>query len=138
MMSEEQTKQLPSVSEDQLVEALDAAKNVAAVNNPEDMAAAFFSLSEPRFLTLTSKMSSREISRAVRFAIMHPFGKKHITLLTQNEKDLAYLISEMIMHKMIMQLHYETKKVEEAQKRQDEAQAAEETSIVESQVVANE
>lgn len=127
-LDENQIESVTPRSEDQLVEALDAAKNVAQVNNPEDMAAAFFSLSEPRFDALSNDMTSRQLRRVFKKAILFPFGKKDVKLLSKQEEDLTYLLSEMIMHKMIMQLHYETKKVQEAQERQEAALAAQQNT----------
>jgi hypothetical protein len=115
------TEELPSVTEEKLLEAVEAMKNTTQSNNPEDMAAAFFSLSEPRFDSLTNEMTPRELRRVFKKAVLFPFNRKEIKLLSKREEDAYYLLCEIIHHKMIMILHHETLKVEEAEKKLQEA-----------------
>lgn len=79
-------------------------------NNPEDHAAAFFSMNEKVFINLLSKTSLRGLKRVIYNVATYPIGSRTVNL-QEDEKQLAYIFNEMVLNRSIMQLHLEMEKV---------------------------
>lgn len=115
-MSEEKIK----LTEDQITEALQQQAESVQKEKPEDMAAAFFSLQQPRFKFTVDQLSQRQLKRLIFQLVSHPFTPSQYQPSSQLEKDAFYLGNEMIHNRMLMQLSYEMQKAEEAQQKLNE------------------
>lgn len=89
---------------------------------PEDAAAAFFSLEQPRFKELINNMSLRELKRLIYQLVSYPLTEKQYAPQTDIERKAFYIGNEMVQNRAMMQLHLEMKKVEEAQALEDASQ----------------
>lgn len=86
-------------------------------NKAEDVAAAFFSLEYPRYVTLINQMSQKEMKRLLIHLAAGELAKENKPLVTELEKQAFYVGNEMIRNRTIMQLHYEMMRVEQAMKQ---------------------
>ncbi len=105
--------------EQQLVEELQKQAEQLKNQNPEDLAAAFFSLEQPRFKKIVDGLSQRQLKRLLFQLVSHPFTPQQYAPSNQDEKDAFYLGDQMIHNRMIMQLHYEMQRAEQAQQAMD-------------------
>ena len=80
----------------------------------EDLAASFFRLEQPRLKILLSKLTSKQLRRVIFNASSYPFVDKAYNPRTDTERQAAYLVSEMVTNKMIMQLSFEMQQAEKA------------------------
>jgi hypothetical protein len=78
-----------------------------------DIAASFFSMQAPRLDKLLNKMSAKQLRRLIFNASSYPLVDRKYNPKTQDERDAAYLIAEMVLNRSIMQLHFEMQRVEE-------------------------
>lgn len=90
--------------------------NVTEANNPEDVAAVFFSMNQKKLSMLLDKLSAKQLRRVIFNACSYPFVDKQYTPRTDEEKSAAYLVHEMVLNKTIMQLSFEMQKADEASK----------------------
>lgn len=116
---------MTSTSDDkQTIEALKdlkEGKNVGAAEqlSPADMAAAFYSLEQPRLKILVDDMSLRQIRRLFWNLVSYPFIKPENSLIDEVEKKAFYIAEQMMSNKAIMQLSLEMEKAEKAMAEQD-------------------
>lgn len=74
----------------------------AAIGAPEDLAAAFFRQNYPRVRALLSKLSKRAIERAVMCAAAYPLVPKGYKWQSEDERQLAWALEQMIACKAMM------------------------------------
>lgn len=86
----------------------------------EDVTAAFFKKQKPVLKSLLSKMSAKAVRRFVMNVAAFPLVDKGDLPQTEEEKQAAYIFSEMTLNKSLMVLTQEMKKVEQAQRQQQE------------------
>ena len=82
--------------------------------NPEDLAAAFFSLNHKRLLQGFNQMSKRQLIRVCYHIACMGLHDTKAALQDEVEKRCAYVMNEMITNRVIMQLHMEMEKAEKA------------------------
>lgn len=82
--------------------------------NPEDVAAAFFSMNDKRLINNLRQLSKRQLERVCYHVASHGLGAKPVKLNDELEKNTAYVMLEMITNRVIMQLHLEMEKAEKA------------------------
>ena len=111
-MEQEQTETLP---ETPLVTPSDAQAQTEQPN-PEDLAASFFSLEQPKLNKLLLELSQRQLRRLVFQLVSHPFTPTQYVATSEEERKAFYLGDQMIHNRMIMQLHFEMQKADEAAK----------------------
>jgi hypothetical protein len=124
-MSQEQTvetmQEIPSVTPADAAAAMEQP-------NPEDLAASFFSLEQPKLNKLLNELSQRQLRRLVFQLCSHPFTPTQYVATSEEERKAFYLGDQMIHNRMIMQLHYEMQKADEASKKTGQTSS----SVVES------
>lgn len=79
-------------------------------NNPEDIAAAFYTKHHQRLLNNLSQMSKRQLVRVAYHVATNGLTHKDFKLNDDIEKQTAYTMLEMISNRVIMQLHAEMEK----------------------------
>lgn len=84
-------------------------------HKPEDVAAAFFRMEKAKFQMLLSKMAPYQLRRAVMNAVSYPFVDEEYNPESEEEKQFAYLVHELMLNKSIMQLSFEMQQAEKAQ-----------------------
>lgn len=85
-------------------------------HRPEDVAAAFFRLNERKLDMLISKLAPYQMRELIKYVATYPLSSSSYMPTTVEEKQFAYLFSEMVFNKSIMQLSYEAEKLAEAEK----------------------
>lgn len=108
-------------------------KQLMGKESPEDIAAAYFSLNQPKLKKAIDQMSLRQIRRLFWNLASYPFVPEEQKLKSDEEKSAFYVANEMISNKTIMLLHYEMQKVEEAQRKEQELKQNEVTTNEESE-----
>ena len=88
--------------------------------SPEDHAAAFFRLQQPTFAKLLSEMAPYQLRRAILNAVTYPFNGTEYAPESEEEKQFAYLVHELMLNRTIMQLAFEMQKAEEGLQKQTE------------------
>lgn len=89
-------------------------------NTPEDVAAAFFTLEQPRLKVCIDKMSQNEMRRLLYNLVSYPLIKPGQELKSDLEKTAFYLANQMIENKQTMRLALELQKAEEAYQKQEQ------------------
>lgn len=87
---------------------------------PEDVAAVFFRMQAPKFRELLTKMAPYQLRRAILNAVVYPLIDTQYDPETEEERQFAYLVHELMLNKTIMQLAYEQQKVEEGLQKEQE------------------
>lgn len=90
------------------------------IGNPEDIAAAFFMKEKPRLKFLLKNLSAKQLRRVIMNVASFPLTDPGDLPKTKEEKDVAYIFSEMTLNKSVMILTKEMQKAEEALKKQQE------------------
>ena len=90
------------------------------IGSPEDLAAAFFKKEKPHLKMLLQKMSAKQLRRFVMNVAAFPLVDKGDLPQTEEEKQAAYIFSEMSLNKTLMILSVEMKKAEQTLKAQKE------------------
>jgi len=90
-----------------------------SIGNPEDIAAAFFKKEKPHLKLLLTKMSAKQLRRFVMNVAAFPLVDPGDLPKTPEEKQAAYIFSEMTLNKSLMILAAEMKKAEEAIKQKE-------------------
>lgn len=121
-MEQNNTPQTP----EEVEQALNKAKDQINRHNPEDVAAAFFKMEQPKFKKLIESLSHRQLKRLVFQLVSGPLVQQQYVATSEEEKRAYYLGDQMIYNRMIMQLSMEMQKAEEAV--QKEKQNLEETN----------
>lgn len=85
---------------------------------PEDLAATFFAMQAPKLDNLLNNMSAKQMRRVLFNAVSYPLVDRKYHPRTQEEKDVAYLVGEMVLNRTIMQLSFEMAKADEDMKKQ--------------------
>ena len=112
-MEQEQTETLP---ETPLVTPADAQAQMEQPN-PEDLAASFFSLEQPKLNKLLLELSVRQLRRLVFQLVSHPFTPTQYVATSEEERKAFYLGDQMIHNRMIMILNFEMQKAAEAEQK---------------------
>jgi hypothetical protein len=81
---------------------------------PADMAAIFFKMHQPRLNMIINQLSAKQLRRVIFNATSYPFVSREYAPRDENEKAAAFLMSEMMLNKAIMQLQFEMEKAEKA------------------------
>lgn len=89
------------------------------VHQPEDIAAAFFKLNQAKLERQLSNLSSKQLRRVIFNACSYPFVDKEYKPRTEEEKQVAYVIHELMLNKTIMTLSFEMQEAEKALKKQE-------------------
>lgn len=95
--------------------------------DPADVTAAFFKKQKPVLKRLLSQMSAKQMRRFVMNVAAFPLVDKGDLPQTQQEKDAAYIFSEMSLNKSLMIMTEEFKRTEAAMNKQKEQPATEGT-----------
>lgn len=119
----EEVKSIPLESDIQSLEVngeqLQGSITETQGKQPEDMAAVFFRMQAPRFKALLERMAPYQIRSAILNAVVYPLIDTGYNPESQEEREFAYLIHELMLNKVVMQLAFETQKAEEAIKKLD-------------------
>lgn len=90
------------------------------LGNPEDLAAAFFMKEKPRLKFLLKNLSAKQLRRVIMYVASHPLTDPGDMPRTKDEKDAAYIFSEMSLNKSVLVLSAEMQKAEQALKKQEQ------------------
>lgn len=119
----EETQQLElaleNTEESLLKEGLEGKVSVDEKHAPEDIAAAFFKLNKAKLERLIANLSAKQMRRVIMNACSYPFVDKEYLPRTQEEKQTAYTVSEMMLNKTIMTLSFEMQQAEKAMAQQE-------------------
>lgn len=95
-----------------------------SLGSPADLAGAFFRKEKPVLKALLANLSAKQLRRVFMNAAAFPFTDAGDVPRTEVEKKAAYIFSEMTMNKCLMILTRELEKVQEAETKAQQAQAA--------------
>lgn len=97
------------VEEIEKLQTEDSTTTVAVqdTHKPEDVAAAFFKLNSNKLELLLDKLSAKQLRRVIFNACAYPFVDVKYNPRTDEERQTAYVVHEMMLNKTIMQLSYE-------------------------------
>lgn len=122
----EQVEAIP-VADESLVKEGDQRVIVQDQHKPEDIAAAFFKLNKAKLERQLSQLSAKQLRRVIFNSCSYPFVDKEYKPRTDEEKQVAYTVSEMMLNRTIMQLSFEMNAADEALKKQENDVKLEET-----------
>jgi len=86
--------------------------------SPEDLAAAFFTLNHKRLLQGLHMMSKRQLIRVCYHISAMGLKDTKAALQDEIEKRCAYVMNEMIYNRVVMQLHAEMEKADNAAQKE--------------------
>lgn len=96
-------------------------------NSPEDIAAAFFKMEQPRFDIILNSLSHKQMKRFIRNLVLNPYLPKEQQMVTEEEKKAYYIADQMMFNKTIMRLSAEMQALENATNETQGEQNGEET-----------
>jgi hypothetical protein len=88
-------------------------------HSPSDIASAFYALNEKKLKRCLEKLSVRQLRRVIMLVASYPLRDVYKTN-NIDERGASYLLNEMVMNKVIMQLQVESERAEAAQKAEEE------------------
>lgn len=86
-------------------------------HGPEDIAAVFFQRHTPVFINAVNKLSFRQLKRVLINLTLGPLAPREYLPSKEIEKHAAYIGNELIFERVIMQLHVEMQRAQEAENK---------------------
>lgn len=110
----------PVEVEKELLNKVAAEKEAAIQRNPEDVAAAMFSMYFPIFHNVTKKLSNKQLRRILNALVEVPLNGKEYKMLKKDEKEVFQIGSALLESKWQMMLYALQKHHEELTAKQAE------------------